>query len=126
MAGHPLGEDQRPHDAPQGVAAVEDAQVLATGDPRRGSNSTASSHLVRNVSGPPGPAGTARAEVEPAGDRQEPPRLSRLVEQPRGRPVVGSDGTARLGQRAVYSWKVQVPQTWGLERWTLVCTAEAM
>src|SRR3974377_532095 len=26
---------------------------------------------------------------------------------------------ARLGQRAVYSWKVQVPQTWGLQRWTL-------
>ena len=32
---------------------------------------------------------------------------------------------ARLGQRAVYSWKVQVPQTWGLQRWTLVSsTAE--
>src|SRR3954451_6071287 len=27
---------------------------------------------------------------------------------------------ARLGQRAVYSWKVQVPQTSSPERWTLV------
>ena len=32
---------------------------------------------------------------------------------------------ARLGQRAVYSWKVQVPQTSSPERWTLVSsTAE--
>ncbi len=31
---------------------------------------------------------------------------------------------ARLGQRAVYSWKVQVPQTWGLERWTLVSSTK--
>ena len=32
---------------------------------------------------------------------------------------------ARLGQRAVYSWKVQVPQTCLPERWTLVSsTAE--
>ena len=38
---------------------------------------------------------------------------------------MGTNGGARLGQRAVYSWKVQVPQTWGLERWTLVSsTAE--
>ena len=27
---------------------------------------------------------------------------------------------ARLGQRAVYSWKVQTPQTSLLVRWTLV------
>ena len=25
-----------------------------------------------------------------------------------------------MGQRAVYSWKVQVPQTWTPERWTFV------
>jgi hypothetical protein len=32
---------------------------------------------------------------------------------------------ARFGQRAVYSWKVQVPQTCSPERWTLVSsTAE--
>src|SRR5690348_1911593 len=30
---------------------------------------------------------------------------------------------ARLGQRAVYSWKVQVPQTSALERWALVSSS---
>ena len=30
---------------------------------------------------------------------------------------------ARLGQRAVYSWKVQVPQTPSLDRCTLVSSA---
>ena len=67
------------------------------------------------------------AEVEPAGDRQEPRGLSGLVEQaPRTTQLWARTVAARLGQRAVYSWKVQVPQTWGLERWTLVSlTAEA-
>ena len=52
------------------------------------------------------------AEVEPAGDRQEPRGLLGFGEQgAQDHPVVGRTVVARLGQRAVYSWKVQVPQT---------------
>jgi hypothetical protein len=43
-----------------------------------------------------------RPKVEPAGLRQKPGRLLRVV--------------AGLGHRAVYSWKVQVPQTFLLVR----------
>ena len=61
---------------------------------------------------------------------------SRQGQAPGGRPGLSSRAPsttqlwartvgARLGQRAVYSWKVQVPQTSGLLRWTLVSsTAE--
>ena len=66
------------------------------------------------------------AEVEAAGDRQEPSGLLGFGEQgPRTTQLWARTVVARLGQRAVYSWKVQVPQTWGLQRWTLVSsTAE--
>ena len=65
------------------------------------------------------------AEVEAAGDRREPSGLLGSGGKAQDDPVVGADGGGAIGQRAVYSWKVQVPQTWGLQRWTLVSsTAE--
>src|SRR5262249_43579492 len=86
-------------------------------------NSTSSSHLVRKRTGGPLSAlgswdlrkyrlaavGRHRAGWSAWGRRA--PRTTQLW----ARTVV-----ARLGQRAVYSWKVQVPQTSGLLRWTLV------
>src|SRR5262249_20042916 len=94
-------EDQRPHEVPQGVAAVEDAQVLpAGGDPR-----LLAEQLDGQLAlGPErrGAAGAGRqlrgAEVEPAGDRQEPSGLGRLVEQgAEDEPVVGADGAGPVG-----------------------------
>ena len=119
-----LGQDQRPDDALQGEAAVEDGQMRpATIRACSRSSSTASSHLVRNSTVPsaPGRRQLRLAEVEPAGDGQEPGGLAGFVEQgPRTTQLWARTVVARLGQRAVYSWKVQVPQTWGLLRWTLV------
>ena len=65
-------------------------------------------------------------EVEPSRQGQAPGGLTGVVEQgPSTTQLWARTVGARLGQRAVYSWKVQVPQTSGLLRWTLVSsTAE--
>src|SRR3954471_22558958 len=58
--------------------------------------------------------GSGKKANNPAGAHlktEEPPTTTQLCAR-----TVG----ARLGHRAVYSWKVQVPQTFSPERWTLV------
>ena len=51
------------------------------------------------------------AEVEPAGDGQEPRGLLGLGSEAKTTQLWARTVAARLGQRAVYSWNVQVPQT---------------
>src|SRR5438046_4913164 len=91
---------------------------------------TASWHLVRNDSVPPGSPETAgncdwRKESQPAIGRNHAGFSNSWSKAPRTTQLWARTVLARLGQRAVYSWKVQVPQTWGLPRWTLVSsTAE--
>ena len=96
-----LGEDQRPDDALQRVAAVEDAQVLvAGGDPRLlAEQLDGQLALGPERQGALGPGRQLRlAEVEPAGDRQEPAGLVGLVEQgAEDDPVVGADGAGAVG-----------------------------
>src|SRR5262249_42521244 len=95
-----LGEDQRPDDARQGVAAVDEAQVLAGAAPR-----LLAEQLHRQLplgAGTPRPPRPGRqlrlAEVEPAGDRQEPAGFARLVEHgAEDDPVVGADGAGAVG-----------------------------
>src|SRR5438067_1344956 len=80
------GQDQGADDAPQGVAAIEDAQVLAGDDPgllaEQGHGELA---LGPERLGTAGLAGDGRqlrlAKGEPARDRQEPRGLLQLVEQ---------------------------------------------
>ena len=63
-----------------------------------------------------------RAVPTGAGTRE----VDRVVEQgPEHHPVVGPHGGSSIGTAGGISWKVQVPQTSGLLRWTLVSsTAE--
>ena len=93
-----LGGDQWPDHAPQGIAAVDDAEVKPAEDP-----GLLPEQFDRQLAlgperlfrpGGPGPGGQlGLAEVEPPGDRQEPGGLIRVVEQgPEDPPVVGPDG----------------------------------
>src|SRR5271166_5424029 len=89
------GQDQRPDHALQGVAAVENGQVLALDD----AGLLAEQLDGQFALGPEfhdavGPDWQLRlAEVEPAGDRQEPRGLLGFVEQgAQDDPVVGADG----------------------------------
>ena len=95
-----FGQDQPADHAPQGVAAVEDAQVLADDDPGLGAEQGDGQLAL----GPErlGAAEDRRqlrlAEVEPAGNRQEPGGLRRLVEHgAQDDPVVGPDGAGPIG-----------------------------
>src|SRR5262249_19837772 len=95
-----LRQDQRPDYALQGVTAIEDAQVLARDDPR-----LLAEQVDRQFALGPERHDALRPtrqlrlpEVEPPGDRQEPPRLVGLVEQGTAdHPVVGADGTGPVG-----------------------------
>src|SRR5271157_566823 len=98
-----LRRDQRPDHAPQGIAAVEDRQVLALGDPGlfaeqfHGQLTLAAEGL--GTPGLPGPRGQLRlAEVEPTGDGQKPGGLPRLVQQgSQDDPVERPDGGGPVG-----------------------------
>src|SRR5271166_558220 len=94
------GQDQQPDHALQGVAAVENAQVFARDD----ADLLAEQLDGQFALGPErhdavGPGRQLRpAEVEPAGDRQEPRGLLGLVEQgAQDHPVVGADGGGPIG-----------------------------
>src|SRR5208337_4680986 len=122
------GQDQQPDHALQGVAAVENAQVFARDD----ADLLAEQLDGQFALGPErhdavGPGRQLRpAEVEPAGARQEPRGLLGLVEQgAQDHPVVGADGAGPIGAAGGVLGEGTGPQTWGLERWTLVSsTAE--
>ena len=81
------------------------------------SNSTNSSHLVANVS----PAGNCdlRKYSRPVCGRNQAGCPSRGTSAPTTTQLCARTVAARFGHRAVYSWKVQVPQTSALPRCTL-------
>ncbi len=94
------GQDQRPDHALQGVAAVENGQVLALDD----AGLLAEQLDSQFAFGPEfhdavGPDWQLRlSEVEPAGDRQEPCGLLGFGEQgAQDHPVVGADGGGPIG-----------------------------
>src|SRR5512135_2876719 len=88
------------------------------------SSSTTPSHLVWNGSEdrPSDEGGNCdwRQESRPARGRNPPGRSPLWSTAPSTTQLCARTVLARLGQRAVYSWKVQVPQTSLLLRWTLV------
>src|SRR5512135_30877 len=88
------------------------------------SSSTTPSHLVWNGSEdrPSDESGNCdlRKESRPARGRNPPGRSPLWSTAPSTTQLCARTVLARLGQRAVYSWKVQVPQTSLLLRWTLV------
>jgi hypothetical protein len=95
-----FGPDQRPDYALQGVTAVKHGQVLALGD----AGLLAEQFDGQLALGPElhdavRPHWQLRlAEVEPAGDRQEPGRFVGFVEQgAQDDPVVGPDGAGPIG-----------------------------
>ena len=113
-----LGRDQRPHHAPQGEAAVEDGQVPARRRP--GPAPGSARRPARTWCGTPpagrrSPTGRAaatcgsRAARRSAGTRRA--GRGSASSAPRTTQLWARTVVARLGQRAVYSWKVQVPQT---------------
>src|SRR5512135_3718172 len=88
------------------------------------SSSTTHSHLVWNGSKdrPSDESGNCdlRKSSRPARGRNPPGRSPLWSTAPSTTQLCARTVLARLGQRAVYSWKVQVPQTSLLLRWTLV------
>jgi hypothetical protein len=133
-----LGGDQRPDRALEGIAAVEDGEVPSKTARCRPPlivacsriRPTANSHSVRNTSlGPAVPDRAGNCDLrkyslpESGKNQAGPPGFSSSA--PQATQLCARTVAARLGQRAVYSWNVQVPQACSPERWTFVSsTAE--